>query len=421
MTIQELREQYGSLSHQMSAILDAADKDNDGKLNTEQKAEYAKLEADWEKTGDEIREREETLALRDKVSAAIKSSDRHERRTQETVIGNDGASASNSPLASKAYENAFRKYLRFGVNGLSQAENLALQIDVPASGGYMLLPMQLHNDFVVALKNQVCFKRSVAEGGLGATVIPVTNADSLGVPTLANDPADGDWTAEILSGSEDSTMSFGRRELKPHPVAKLLKVSKTLLRKSMSAESFVMDRLAYKLGITLDTGYTTGTGAGQPLGVFTASANGISTGRDVTTTATAIEADKLIEAVGTLRAGYLAKSVWLLHRLQLRRIRQLKDGEGNYLWRAGLADGRPDTILGLPYVQSEYATSTATSGDYVAVVGDFSHYWIADALDYQLQRAQELYAATNQDGFFIRAESDGMPVLEEAFARVKLA
>lgn len=421
MTLQELREQYGSLSHQMTAILDAADKDNDGKLNSEQKAEYEKLQAAWEQCGDDIKERQENLDRRSKIESAVKANDGARRTQAENFVGNDGASANKNPLASKEYDQAFRKYLRFGFTGMSQAEQLALQVDVPSAGGYMVLPMQLHSDFVVALKNQVAFKRSRAEGGLGATIIPVTNADSLGVPTLANDPADGDWTAEILSGSEDSTMSFGRRELKPHPVAKLLKVSKTLLRKSPTADSFVMDRLAYKLGVTLDTGYTTGTGAGQPLGVFTASANGISTSRDVTTTAAAIEADKLIEAVGTLRAGYLEKAVWLLHRLQLRRIRQLKDGEGNYLWRAGLADGRPDTILGLPYVQSEYATSTATSGDYVAVVGDFSHYWIADALDYQIQRAQELYAATNQDGFFIRAESDGMPVLEEAFARVKLA
>jgi len=38
----------------------------------------------------------------------------------------------------------------------------------------------------------------------------------------------------------------------------------------------------------------------------------------------------------------------------------------------------------------------------------------------RIQRLNELYAATNQVGFISRLESDGMPVLEEAFARVKL-
>jgi hypothetical protein len=37
-----------------------------------------------------------------------------------------------------------------------------------------------------------------------------------------------------------------------------------------------------------------------------------------------------------------------------------------------------------------------------------------------VQRLTELYAETNQVGLIGRMEADGMPVLEEAFARVKL-
>jgi hypothetical protein len=46
---------------------------------------------------------------------------------------------------------------------------------------------------------------------------------------------------------------------------------------------------------------------------------------------------------------------------------------------------------------------------------------IADALSMQIQRLNELYAETNQVGFIGRWETDGAPVLEEAFVRVKLA
>ena len=55
------------------------------------------------------------------------------------------------------------------------------------------------------------------------------------------------------------------------------------------------------------------------------------------------------------------------------------------------------------------------------MVGDFSYYWIADSLGMQIQRLDELYAASNQVGFIGRLETDAMPVLAEAFARVKLA
>jgi hypothetical protein len=39
----------------------------------------------------------------------------------------------------------------------------------------------------------------------------------------------------------------------------------------------------------------------------------------------------------------------------------------------------------------------------------------------QIQRLNELYVETNQVGFIGRPETDGAPVLEEAFVRVKLA
>ena len=70
---------------------------------------------------------------------------------------------------------------------------------------------------------------------------------------------------------------------------------------------------------------------------------------------------------------------------------------------------------------SEWAPNTFTTGEYVGLLGDFSHYWIADALSMQIQRLNELYAETNQVGFIGRLETDGAPVLEEAFVRVKLA
>ena len=70
---------------------------------------------------------------------------------------------------------------------------------------------------------------------------------------------------------------------------------------------------------------------------------------------------------------------------------------------------------------SEYVPNTFTSGQYVGILGDFSYYWIADAFDMTIQRLTELYAETNQMGLITRWSTDAMPVLENAFARVKLA
>jgi HK97 family phage major capsid protein len=256
-----------------------------------------------------------------------------------------------------------------------------------------------------------------------ATNHQVPNAESLGAPSLDSDPADPTWTAEVAIGTEDSSMAFGRRELHPHPLGKFIKVSRTLLRKVPEVEGLVRSRLGYKFAVTMENAYLSGSGANQPLGVFVASDNGISTSRDVSegNTTTELRFDGLIEAKFTLKQQYWPRAKWLFHRDGVKQIAKLKDGEEQYIWRESVRVGEPDRILGMPCFMSEYVPNTFTSNLYVGILADFSFYWTADALDMEIQRLVELYAATNQVGFIGRMESDGMPVLEEAFVRVKLA
>lgn len=87
----------------------------------------------------------------------------------------------------------------------------------------------------------------------------------------------------------------------------------------------------------------------------------------------------------------------------------------------GILEDTPDKLLGLPVHSSEYMPNTFTTGQYVGIIGDFSYYWCADALTLWIQKLVELYAEKNQIGFIRRFETDGMPVLENAFTRVTLA
>jgi HK97 family phage major capsid protein len=111
--------------------------------------------------------------------------------------------------------------------------------------------------------------------------------------------------------------------------------------------------------------------------------------------------------------------VWGFHRDSIRQIRKLKATTNEYLWQPSIQAGEPSTILGRPFFMSEYIPNTFTTGLYVGFVGDVSFYHIADALSMEVQRLVELYSETNQTGFIGRLETDGMPVLEEAFVRLK--
>lgn len=425
--LRELLDKRAGLLSQARALVDAAEAAKRG-LSAEETTQYEALMTDVTRMTEEI-QREEALIAEEQRFAGGEGH-RPDPQGETGALPQfksrglrDGAELRDNPAwqtllqrSTPAAERRFRSWLRGGQVSLRQEEARALQADLDASGGYLVLPMQFADRLIQAVDNAVFIRQ-------WATVYSVPNAESLGAPSLDTDPADPTWVSELSIGSEDSSMAFGRRELKPHPLAQFIKVSRKLLRQAPDVEALVLRRLAYKLSVVMENAFLNGTGVNQPLGVFTASAQGISTGRDVSTgnTATEMRFDGLIEAKYTLKAQYWPMARWIFHRSGIKQIAKLKDGEGQYLWQPTTQQGQPDRILGLPVWASEYAPSTFTASQYVGILGDFSNYWIADAMNMDMQRLDELYAATGQVGFISRAESDGMPVLEEAFVRVKLA
>lgn len=409
--LKELREQRGKMVHDAREILNRAEAEK-RELTAEEDGKYKELFGKQESLRAQI-EREEQLAEAERQAA--EASLRH-KESGKPAPGEPGEQRSVGPRGTDEYRAAFRKYLVGGRDALDASEIRALQADSDTAGGYMVMPEQMVAGLIKAVDDAVFIRQR-------ATKFQVPGAASLGCPTLAADPADADWTAEIATGSEDSSMAFGKRDLKPLPLAKLIKVSNKLLRQVPGTEALVLARLAYKFGISQEKAFMTGSGANQPLGIFTASNDGIPTSRDVSTgnAQTAPTFDGLISAKFGLKGQYWNKAEWLFHRDVLAVIAKLKDGEGQYLWRESVRAGEPDRLLNLPVMMTEYGPNTLTSGQYVGALGDFSHYWIADALDMQIQRLVELYAETNQTGFIGRLECDGMPTLAEAFVRVKLA
>jgi HK97 family phage major capsid protein len=414
--LNELRRKRGSIVNQMRALTDTAEaeykagKRTTNALTAEEDAKYGAMDHDQEELRKEI-EREERLLTLEK-----------ERETSDPTPmpkPEEDRSKAKKPRASSEYESAYRSYLANGLRNVTPQELRALQADSDTTGGYVVTPQQFITSLIKAVDDQVFIRQL-------ATRIQVEKADSVGVPSLDADPGEPEWTAEIKTGSEDNSMEFGKRELHPHPLARRIKVSNKLIRVSvLNIDALVRERLAYKVAIVQEKAFMTGSGANQPLGLFTPSDKGISTARDVSTgnTATTIGADNLFDMVYALKGQYLGRpgTRWIWHRLALKMIRKLQDNNKQYLWQPGLTQGQPDTILGIGIINSEFAPSTFTTGQYVGILGDFSFYWIVDALDAAIQVLDQLYAETNQTGYIIRAESDAMPTLEEAFVRSKLA
>jgi len=419
MKVSEILEKRVKLVADARALLDKAE--NEKRAPTaEEREQFDKMMAD----ADAMKAEADSVA---KLEAAEKElADSRGRKTPLEVAGSPAPAAEKRSVEtrggkiewtetaeSKAYADAFNR----AMSG-SREEIRALQKDSDTAGGYLSAPQQFQAELIKALDNSV-FMRQICR-----VLPPLATAESLGAPSLDADPADPTWTTELAVGDEDTTMAFGKRELKPHPLAQYIKVSKTLLRRSaLGAEALVRDRLAYKCAVVEENAFMNGTGNLQPLGIFVASANGINTDRDVSTgnTDSEIRTDGLLEAEGLLPAQYRPGCSWVFHREAVTMIRKLKDGNGQYLWQPSVVAGQPDRLFTYPVYISEYAPHTFTTTCYVGMLGNFQQYWIVDALTMQIQVLVELYAATNQNGYISRLECDGMPVLSSAFARVKLA
>jgi HK97 family phage major capsid protein len=439
--LNDLLEKRAKVVNDQRAILDAVDKEKRS-MTTDENTTYEALDKAFTDVDAEIKE--ERAALETQAQRIKDNEQRQEdlKKSQKAPTKPTPPKADDKPeekrfleydiparykdiiegyreqtkgrYATREYNEAFRHCL---IDQNERYSQRALQADIDTSGGYLVTPEQFVARLIQKKDNMVFVRRL-------ATVIPVPNATSLGAPALDNDIGDPTWTAEIKTGSEDSTLDFDKRNLFPHPLARRIKVSKKLLEVAvMNVDAIVRDRLAYKFAVVEENVFLNGTGQNQPLGVMVASANGINTGRDMSTdnTATQLKADNLINCKYALKAQYRnsGSNRWAFHRDTIKAIRKLKDGEGNYLWKQGLSD-RPDTILEIPFEESEYMPSTFTTGLYVGILGDWSYYWIADAMSMRIQVLSELYAETNQNGYIGRMEVDGMPVLEEAFIRVKM-
>lgn len=398
--LKSLREERAKLVADCRALTDKAETEKRS-LTTEEDAQYSKM---FDKAD----------ALRKQIDREIelREAERTLTETREQEQRNEGRGANDDKVMV-----AFRSWLTSGrVEGDGAEEFRALSSGVNTEGGYLVAPQDFVNGLIKAVDDAIIIRRL-------ATVIPMGAAKSMGIPTLDADPSDADWTYELGTGNEDSAMAFGKREMRPHPLAKRIKISNNLLRNSaLPAEQLVIARMSYKFGITQEKAYLTGDGAQKPLGLFTASNDGIPTSRDIATdnTSSAVTSDGLKNAKYSLKAQYQATGQWLFHRDGVKQIAKLKDSQGRYLWQDAIREGEPDMLLGRPVNQSEYVPNTFTTGQYVGMFGDFSFYWIIDSLQMQMQRLVELYAATNQIGLIGRYEGDGAPVLAEAFARVKL-
>jgi HK97 family phage major capsid protein len=449
VTLQELTEKRNKAVADARQIIDKADAEKRA-LSAQEKESYDKAWKEAEESKKSITEITDTEARRKAIADAeteLRSSTGRrvdpgqpgtEQRTNKNIeieirsgkkmVCLPGTKEYNR--ASEQHNEIFNNWLRdpFTMSrsaymGMEKRTADSISNDVIADGGALHAPLQFNAMLIKVLDNLVFARKR-------ARIFPVTTSDTLGTPTMPTLFGAASWTTELQALTADQTAQFGTRDLKPNLLTKAILVSQKLLKTAaISPEGIVADELGRVFSYAEENGFLTGSGSGQPLGVFTASSNGIDTSRDIPcgsgntgTDPEYLTFDGLQAMKFGVKAQYRMGASWTFNRTVVQDIATIKDNYGRYIWEPSGQAGSPDVLLGFPVDESEFAPNTMTSGSYVGLFGNWYYYWIADLVTgFEMQRLNELYALTNQVGFVGRRYVDGAPVIAEAFSRGKLA
>lgn len=295
---------------------------------------------------------------------------------------------------------SFAAYLRSGVT-----EHKALTIESPGTGG-VIAPPQISTQILQKVAEYSPIRSLAGKISLSAGLLQI--------PRLVDEVTVGEVTE--TSTRPESDPSFEQIDLKPHEMAVIVPVSKTVIEDSaVDIVSFVTNHIARRFGIKEASWFVTGNGTSQAEGVLVSTEVG-----EFDTTHTAIAADDIVDTFYSIKSAYSARGSWLMNRATMAAVRKLKDTTGQYIWQPALAAGQPPSLLGRPVFEAPDLPNPA-AGNVPVVFGDFeSGYLIGDRITLEIDRDNTSGWSSGIVKVLARRRVGGRVVLGEALTKLKL-
>ena len=141
--------------------------------------------------------------------------------------------------------------------------------------------------------------------------------------------------------------------------------------------------------------------------------------------ATSINGDDLIELAYSVKTPYLSGPGvgWVMSRSTARVIRQLKDGQNQYLWERNTQLGQPEMLLGFPVYMSDAVSSIALNAFPIAF-GNFRRaYILADHVGTGSMRVtvDDSITSPGWTKFYLRKRLGGIVTNNDAVKLLKCA
>lgn len=318
------------------------------------------------------------------------------------------------------HKAAFGKWIRKGYDaGLDELEAKALNVTTSADGGYAV-PEELDRAILDLSRNSSPIRAL-------ANVIQVGGADYkklVNVHGLASG-----WVGETSSRPETSTPALAEvvpfmGEVYANPAA----TQRVIDDAFFDVEAWLAAEIAAEFAIVENTAFVSGNGTDKPKGFLSYTINtsadsartfghiqqvktGVAGGFKATTSSTN-PGDTFIDVIHAMKAPLRAGASWLMATATLAEVRKFRDTEGNYIWRPGLAEGAPSTILGYAVYECEDMPAIATTSNPI-VFGNWDRgYTIVDRMGTRLLR--DPYTNKPYVNFYATKRVGGMVVDSQA-------
>jgi HK97 family phage major capsid protein len=283
---------------------------------------------------------------------------------------------------------------------------------VPADGGF-LIPETLRSELLsVALETAIVRPR--------ARIIPM---DSLRVPIPMVDSSSNAssifggivayWTEEGASLTETQA-SFGRVVLEAKKLTAYSEAPNELVADAPAFGAFLDQILPEAIAWYEDLAFLTGSGVGEPLGIFNGTA-AVTVPKEVGQAAATIVWENIVKMFSRMLPASLGRAVWIagIDTFPELATMALNVGTGgSAIWLNNGVEGPPMTILGRPVIFTEKSPLLGAAGDISFV--DFGYYLIGDRQVMQASSSPHFKFASDKTAYRIIERVDGRPWLETA-------
>ena len=368
MNEKELIEKRNDLQEKMEGILNVAKTENRA-MNDEEIKNFDEIEK-------EIKNIDATLERKEKIDKmeTKKIEDKKELTQEEKDI------------------KTFAQFIRNAVNGTPQ--NVETQLTKSDNGS--IIPKTIAKKII---------DKVIEISPLYASATRYDAKGTLAVPLYDNttDDVTVDYATEFDELVSHSG-KFNTVELTGFLIGALTKISKSLINNNdFNLTDYVVNKMAEKFKLFYE---------GECLNGTTSKISGIvgsydSTNMKVTlANKSSITADELIDIQETIPDTYQTNAYWIMNRDTRKKIRKLKDSDGNYILNRAFNEKWDYELLGKPVYCSEKAEKLGTASKAVIFYGDFSGLAIKETEAMEIQILLERFATQHAIGVVGYSELD---------------